>query len=191
MDDQANAVFPSPGDSPVETESRHWIDMSAVNAARLGRCLVPHEVRAYESVQDEALVYRSYLQSYWRLGVRLTVAHGSAAQALEREVYHEGQRAVFDELLRHSEVAVACSPEDAWQVLGFAVYDDLPSGLILHYVYVKRVFRRAGLGAELVMGRLGKRRRLIYTHYTGPWRGMMRSLKRRGVLAAYNPYLVR
>ena len=160
--------------------------------ADLRRCQLPYELREYDPGQDEGIVYRSYLSSFWKLGLRQSPVHGAASQELRWDVYAAGQREILNGLLgNHAQVVVACSPEDRWQVLGFMIVDDLPSGFVLHYLYVKRMFRRAGLGAEMVKTRLNGRRKLVFTHFTAPWKGLRHSLRQRGVFSVYNPYLGR
>lgn len=173
--------------SPVSSPGE-WIEMPVRSAVRSA---VPHDVREYVAEMDEALVYRSYLRSYLRTGVRIKMIQGATGQKLGQEVYYAGQREVLDSILGHGQVLMACTPSDHWQTLGFVVFDDLPSGLLLHYVYVKKIFRKAGLASELVLQLLGDRRDLVHTHFTAPWRLLERSLKRRGACSSYNPYLAK
>lgn len=176
-----------------EQPESDWVDMGARRRAQRQygeRCQVPYRLRTYQPEQDEALIYQTYLRTLWRSHVDHPALHGHASREIRHDLFHDGQRAVLGALLRHARLLIATSREDDWQVLGWMLFDDLPSGLVLHYVYIKRWFRKAGLATEMVMDQLGSRQRLVYTHYTGPWRGLERSLKRAGALQrVYNPYL--
>lgn len=153
------------------------------------RSAVLHRLRPYNAPADEALVYKSYLRSFHRTGYRVHMAHGAAGEALTENVYYAGQRTVLEGILTHARITVACGEQDEWQAFGFMIYDDLPSGFVLHYIYVKRMFRQAGLGAEMIREQLLGRKNLVYTHYTAPWRMLLRSLKNSGKELIYDPYL--
>jgi len=183
MEPDVSAPIPAQGE---------WIEMADVRRRSRPVCLVPHEMRAFVADADEALLYKSYLRSLWRYGVRLTSMHGAAGMAVDHDVFMDGQRALMGRLLHHSQAQMACNPEDRWQVLGYVVFDDLPSGLVLHYIYVKKPYRAAGLATSMLLKLLGRRNLLVVTHWTAPWLGLRRALKRSGVhRLGYNPYLAR
>jgi GNAT superfamily N-acetyltransferase len=98
--------------------------------------------------QDERFIHSSFHTAYWK-----THAH----KHLTKSVYDPGQDARIDRLLARSRVLVAFFPEVPDEVLGYSVVE----GDALHYVYVKAVYRRRGIGTGLVEGRA-----TCYTHAT-------------------------
>ena len=172
------------------SDQQGWIDMSNNPKLEAVSSLVPHRIRPYQA-GDEALVYKSYLRSFLRTGYRIHMAHGLSGESISTDVYYAGQRSVLEEIMRHARISIACGLEDEWQVLGFLIYDDLPSGLVLHYIYVKRMFRKARLASEMVKHHLAGRGKLVNTHFTAPWRFLSRSLTRANIDIKYDPYLAR
>lgn len=97
-------------------------------------------VRDYEKDRDEGLVYHSWSNSY-----REAVQHRWGDIPLYS--YYKRMRASIDALLaRGAEVKIACDPDDQNLIMGWACAEP-PA---LHYVYVKEVYRRQGIGASLV-----------------------------------------
>lgn len=165
-----------------------WIEMKKAPRASPPPCAIAHRIRPYVDT-DEGLVYRSYLRSFLKAGYRIHMVHGVAGASIDDAIYYAGQHDVLDRILQHAQVSIACGAEDAWQVLGFMIHDDLPSGLVLHYLYVKKMFRRAGLATAMIHQQLAGRSKLVHTHYTAPWRIFARSLKRADIEAVYDPFL--
>lgn len=56
--------------------------------------------------------------------------------------------ALASRILERSKVLIACEPDDADQIYGYAVFD---SPRILHWVHVKGVFRRTKVGTRLLL----------------------------------------
>lgn len=64
-------------------------------------------------------------------------------------------------------VTLACNPQDPDQIYGFVCYDVDREFPVLHAVYVKDMFRKMGIGSDLVAIARGSRKGVMrYTHKT-------------------------
>jgi GNAT superfamily N-acetyltransferase len=97
---------------------------------------------------DGKFIHSSWHTAYWKT---------SARKYLTRETYDAGQDRRIDRLIFQSHVLVAFFPEVPDEILGWACMRDD----VLHYVYVKAVYRRRGIATGLVAGRAS-----CYTHAT-------------------------
>lgn len=168
---------------------------------RSPECVVPYRLRPLDLDMERPFLMATYLPSYWRRGFwaerdrrtgrSLVPVHGEAGRLIPRPVFEVYQHAVMDSILEHAVATAVCDPADDWHLLGYLVSEDLPGGVLLHYIYLKKVYRGAGLGRELVVGLLDGRGALTATHYTDRWRMLAHSLAMSGVQVGYNPYLAR
>lgn len=110
---------------------------------------------------DKAFVYESWLESF-----RVSHAAGPFPMRMYRKVYTE----TLDALIARpgAQVLVACSPDDDDQVLGFVCHErraTVPP--IVHYLYVKQLFRRERVATILMTAAdIPTGRRFIYTFKT-------------------------
>lgn len=134
-------------------------------------------IRAMDD-SDLSLVYDSWLKS-----LRHDQKHRPGDHRLVHDMdYFRWQREAIDDILVETPVWVACDPEDEGNVMGWAC----GFGNVLHYVYVKELFRGHGVARELIakVREFGGGEPLIVTHLTSPvlaWR------ERHPI--RYNPYL--
>lgn len=85
---------------------------------------------------DVALIYSSWLRSYWNATM---VGSGVLYAA-----YQEGQRARIARLIDC--VEIACSPAAPDTIMGWRCSDDVA----LHYLYVRQPYRHQGIGRYLL-----------------------------------------
>lgn len=98
---------------------------------------------------DRGFVVDSWLRSY----------AGSPMAELAGRAYWTGHKRVVERILAEgAPVHVACSIDDPGTLFGWACKGDA-----LHYVYVKREFRRFGLARSLLRGMTGA---VVYSHRT-------------------------
>lgn len=95
-----------------------------------------------------------------------------------------------DKLLDESEVWLACSPADPWLIMAFAIVVRVPSGLVLHYLFVKDDFRVTGMGMALLEAMAGRSKTIVATHMTRDWCKWAPRLVARGYKIEFNPYLI-
>lgn len=105
---------------------------------------------------DERLILSSWLESFRDCS--------RTANLVPKPFYFPLQREVSTALLRRGEVLVACNPMDADQIFGWAVVERIARKPVLHYVYVKQLFRRMGIASALLNAAdcVGG----FYTHHT-------------------------
>lgn len=86
---------------------------------------------------------RSFIFSTWLLGLY----HGNDwFGEIDKDVYFKQYQQVIDALLKKSEVRVACLPDEPDVVLGYVAY----TGNTLHWVFVKKAWRKLGIATALV-----------------------------------------
>lgn len=120
--------------------------------------------------RSEGLIFRSWMNSYAR--------HRSGAfRLVSRRRIFEGHRPVVDLIVKRARVLVAkLANVDA--IVGFAVYE--PG--ILHYVYVRKHFRRAGIASALIQRAQADDGPLeVVSHATFHWSKLSRSLFERRI----------
>lgn len=115
---------------------------------------------------DEALIYSSWLRSYWNATMKGVVEYID---------YIRGQRARIDRMLAAHGALVACSPSDDTVIMGWACL----GGGGLHYVYVRHLYRNQGVATSLIT--YGPPRSV--THMTPVFGKAFRGW-------TYNPYLL-
>ena len=121
----------------------------------------PYAIREYRD-DDEAFIYNSWLKSF-------RGAHFSGV--LPSDLYYEAYRTLIDRILfdDRTSIAVCHNIENENQIFGYAVAADLGEHQpVLHYIYVKDPFRRAGIMKELVRHlQIERLERFFYTFRTG------------------------
>lgn len=113
------------------------------------------------------------------------------------ELYWRFHRDYIADLIRLSDVIVACDPEDPWTIHGYIVGCEQGEGTILcHFVYVKDQDRKRGIGTLLMqeLCRYHPIRHLVWTHDTKQTAPYLKGLRAAGVvtedtICMYNPYL--
>lgn len=98
-------------------------------------------------------------------------SHRTWVGRMNNEAYFSGQQALIAALSEISQIVICCdaTPKMRTFVLGYVCgeMDVATDTLILHYIYVKKGYRRAGIARDLLtaIGR-GPRTKIIATHWT-------------------------
>ena len=94
---------------------------------------------------DLAFVLSAWLKSFRR---------SQHAGVVPNNLYHETYKAAFDHLLRRGMVVtVICNKSNPDQLVGFIAYETAANGTpVLHYLFIKDVFRGHGIGKHLLQG---------------------------------------
>lgn len=132
---------------------------------------------------DLPFIWNSWLKSYRD--------NNGQAKAVGSETYFAEHRKLIGELTARSAILIACAPDFPDQIYGYVVFEAFNGpALVLHYVYVKRTYRRFGIASALV----AKAREVVQhrddlpvgaTHVTRLWHDHLRD--RWGMW--FNPYL--
>lgn len=120
---------------------------------------------------DQNFIFATWLRSY---------KHSSqfARRVPDRLFYKFHQAAIARILGRGAETLVCTPPGEPELILGYSVRE----GVTLHFVYVKKPFRRRGIGLALL-----RPAPELFTHWTNDWD----VLKEKACPdAQYNPYVI-
>ena len=117
-------------------------------------------IRKYDEAIDKQLVLDSWLQSF-----RASPYAGCIPNNRYFEIY--GQ-AISELLERGSSILVAVNPADSTQILGWLCVEQTSKAeQIVHFVYVKDVFRKLGICKSLFQeAGINPRSRFYYTYRT-------------------------
>lgn len=112
---------------------------------------------------DHPLVFATWLRSY---------RHGSQfPRHIDEKTYFASHHTVIEQLLERSEVRVAHPVNDSDVILGWSVVETIaPLSVVVHFVYVKPAFRRAGIARQLLTPTVTMAERVQYSHDTFPAR---------------------
>lgn len=116
-------------------------------------------LRAYVADSDHNFILSSWLKSF----------HGSKfAGSLAADVYWTAYGETIRRLLADPDikVTVACTTDDADQILGYIVHADSARAPVVHYLYVKQTFRRLGIARQLMNKVLADRKYFAYSFRT-------------------------
>lgn len=115
-------------------------------------------VRRMEAA-DKNFILNSWLKSY---------RNSPAVDRMENPSYFHEQSKVINDLLDNCPVLVASDPKDPSNIFGYLVYQFIEGTFVLHYIYVKQVFRNKGVGKYLIAkaGHQVGEAVAIYTHHT-------------------------
>lgn len=105
--------------------------------------------------EDKSFIYNSFLQSYHKQ---------YPVKYIPPTIYYKAQSEEIEFLLRKSNVSMAVFPEDADEIMGYAIYEYASDALILHYIYIKNMVRRKYLATNLIKSLLGDNKLIIFTH---------------------------
>lgn len=120
----------------------------------------------------------NFIRATWLRGYK----HASRfARPIPSEIYFRRHHEVVEAILRRptTSVEIASHPDAPSVILGYLVRE----GDVVHYVYVKKPFRRFGIGRALMTPLLG--RPFFFTHLTSDGEAI---LAERRVDAVYDPY---
>jgi hypothetical protein len=111
------------------------------------------QIRAYDSIGDEAFVLSTWMKSYRDAG---------AVRSVPTPIYNIGQRHRIMGILRDIEtyILVACDKETPELIYGYAV---CRAPNVVHYLYTKNTYRQGGVGKALLQ-HLNWKDPIFYTH---------------------------
>lgn len=103
---------------------------------------------------DLNFVLSTWLKSYYEEQKR----NGSKGVIYPKDdVFFQGHQAKIKEILKTAECSIATAPDDDSQILGWACFE---KGIV-HYIYVKQVFRKLGVAKRLMPAQVNS-----YSHHT-------------------------
>jgi GNAT superfamily N-acetyltransferase len=114
---------------------------------------VPIQIR-YAGKEDEAFIFATWLNSYRKSGF---------ARNIRSSVYFPNHHKLVTALVGKSMVVVATNPEDDAHIYGWACAEVGMEMPIVHYVFVKELYRGFGIGKKLLES-MKITGRFAYTH---------------------------
>lgn len=81
--------------------------------------------------------------------------------------FHSFHRPIREKFFKTpTATCIVCSPDDdPWLILGWIAVQQMTTGLILHYIYVKNAFKNQGIAKQLIKRSLPSSP-VFYTHLT-------------------------
>lgn len=101
---------------------------------------IPHVIRPAEE-GDLNFIRSSWLRTY---------ATSNFRRYMTREVYYTGHGELVDDILQRCNALIAANPEDPSQIYAYIVFELYGDVLVLHFVYVKDVYRKLGFCGKLI-----------------------------------------
>lgn len=133
------------------------------------------DLRPYD-VSDEGFIFNSWLKSY---------RSSDFAKLQCNEVYYSNYKKIVESILGKSKIIVACNPDDAMQVYGYIIYEDLPkNNLLIHYVYVKYTYRKFGISNCMLTQIKKSNNPILISHYNK----MVPVVAKEKFVVLYDPY---
>lgn len=127
---------------------------------------------------DVSFLFNSWLTSY---------QSAVAVKNIAAPVYFAEHHKQIENLLKRSVVWIACNKSDNSQIYGYGVFETVESLPVIHYVYVKHIFRKMGLcNMLLAQANLTATSSGFCSHQTEVARRVLEAKKSKLV---YNPYL--
>lgn len=100
----------------------------------------PIRIRKAEG-SDIGFIFSSWLKSY---------RDSFFAQNITTTIFFSEHHKVIERLLKGCDVYVACNENDVAELYGFICGERIEGLFVLHYVYVKQMFRSLGIGTTLL-----------------------------------------
>lgn len=132
------------------------------------------------TADDLAFFFATALQSYFY--------SSSNNRHIIPSVFFIEHKAIFEKILKRQSAAlsIACLEEDPAVIIGFILAESLRN--TLHYIYVKRPFRRFGVARKMLESAEIDIARCNATHWTNDFSAIMRKKCYNSLV--YNPYLL-
>lgn len=134
---------------------------------------------------DVPFIFSSWLKSYCKAKER-RLARVDRTARFDVRAYYESQDCTINRLLKRCEVLVACGPAEPSDLFGYVVFGRGEDSCVLHWVYVKQIFRRMGLARHLITAARADASQTFHSHTTEAWRSFERRLP-----SIHNPSLSR
>lgn len=125
---------------------------------------------------DVPFIFNSWLRCY---------RNSPNMRGCENPVFFQQHHILIEGLCRRSSILVACSAANVSVIYGYVVVETIENNMVVHFAYVKEIYRKLGLGAHL-MSHFGwtKTTPIFATHRT-----FMTDQLAQKFPIVYNPYL--
>ena len=104
---------------------------------------------------------------------------------LDQNITKPGLRTRFDRMRQFAQIKIACDFEHDEPLFGWVAYTELPSHVIIWWVYIKSGYRNFGFCKQLIEDCVPEGQRILY-----PWRSRASQSLALSFDAQYNPFLL-
>lgn len=129
--------------------------------------------------EDESFLYNSYLKSYH---------NNYPIKLVPSAIYYKEQAKELKRLFDTATINLAVFPEDANEIIGYVIYEYSSEALVLHYIYIKGMFRKKYIATKIIKELLGDIKLIICTHMFDSFNEAKYKLP--GVKMSYDPYFL-
>lgn len=91
--------------------------------------------------EDIPFIFSSWLKNFREFGLM--------SKNVPNTIFYPNHHKLIQRLLKRCTAYVASNPDDPSQIYGYIVGEFISGSFVLHYIYVKSIFRRAGIGRML------------------------------------------
>ncbi len=91
--------------------------------------------------EDKAFIFNSWLKSFRK---------GTFSANVDNSVYYANHHKLIERILLKSKTIICCNSQDPSIIYGYVVYQEVESQFVLHFVYVKNIYRKLGLASKLL-----------------------------------------
>jgi hypothetical protein len=125
---------------------------------------------------DVPFIFNSWLKCY---------RHSHNTRGCENPVYFAQHHVLLEGLCKRSNIVMACNENDISQIYGYVCSEMVENVLVVHFIYVKEMYRKFGVAAMLAEAvGFKKDAPVFYTHRTYSSEGLEKKFA-----MVYNPYL--
>lgn len=125
---------------------------------------------------DVPFIFNSWLKCY---------RHSNNTRGCENPVYFAQHHILLEGLCKRARIMIACNENDIAQIYGYVCSETVEDVLVIHFLYVKEMYRKFGVAAILAADAGFKREApVFYTHRTFS----SETLEKKFAMV-YNPYL--
>ena len=110
---------------------------------------------AYE---DKAFIFNSWLKSF---------RNGFMVKNVDNTIYFLNHHKIVDSCTTKGTTIICCDAQDSRIIYGYICFEHIEGQFVLHYIYIKEVYRKLGLG-KMLLEKTGHDFNILgcYTHQT-------------------------
>lgn len=127
--------------------------------------------------EDRPFIFNSWLKAFRK---------GTLSANVDNSIYYTNHHSLVERILSKSKTIICCNSDDPSIIYGYVTYQEVDGQFVLHFVYVKHIYRKLGLARQL-LAETGHDFNLLgcYTHQTNV--GIVKEEKYNLV---YHPYIL-
>jgi len=129
--------------------------------------------------EDESIIFHAWLLAHRE--------SGDWPKRLSSRRYFAEHKVTIMKILARAQTVVACNADREWQVFGFIVFE---KPRILHWVFVKQIYRREGIAKQLALEASQSLDRARLDTVCSHWTTAAAMLREHGWHLRFDPFIV-